>query len=140
MRSTSARRFSSQRGQKSPNRVVALAREVDELGFGRVVGLRQRIDLEVGLDVLHRRLEALGDGAAQEHEVAVCAGFDDKIAIRHGTLVVRRQHQVFSTFAFVRPYHAKILDKSEPGVVDEAEHAGRQFDRRNTTPSAWVTT
>src|SRR5690606_26370178 len=99
------------------NGVERLSRYIDVLGRRGIPGVLERVDLEARGDVLDRRLQAIPDRSAQEEEVPVRRGLQQKITVRHITLVAWRQHKVLAALAPVGAGDADIADKSLPRII-----------------------
>ena len=100
------------------------------------VASRQRVDLEVLLDVLdHGLVVALDREAAQHEPVAVGVGLADMGALevasnlsRTLTLVAGGQQEVLAALALVGSGVAHVRHVVEPEVVDDGQHVRRRFE------------
>ena len=109
------------------DRVVALAGDVHEFGGWRVACRLERVHLQVVLDVLQRRRQSVGNGAAHEEPVDVGGRLEHEVAVGHVAGVTRRQNEILAALAPVRAGDAEVTDIAHPCIVQHAEHAGWHF-------------
>ena len=111
------------------DRVVAfLARHVDELHLRGIVLLRQRVDLELGLDAVGRLLDAAADIATHHVPDPIGVGLDHVVALRHLAVVPGRQHQVLAALALVGTGRAHVAEIAHVHVVEDAQHVRGQLN------------
>ena len=95
----------------------------------RIVGLGQRIDLEVVPHALDARLGlAVDEERAEDRPHAIGRGAHDDVALRHLARVAGRQDQVFAARTLVGAGDADIDHPLVPEVVDRPEHLGGNLD------------
>jgi hypothetical protein len=112
--------------------VVLPTGHVEELHRRRVVLLRQRVDLEVRLDVLRGRLDTVSHVAAHEVPHGVGPRLHHEVAVRHVAVVARGQHQVLAALAPIRAGRTHVGDVAEVHVVEDAEDVRRDLDHGGT--------
>mmetsp|Transcript_20930 Transcript_20930/g.46040 ORF Transcript_20930/g.46040 Transcript_20930/m.46040 type:complete len:361 (-) Transcript_20930:149-1231(-) len=118
------------------NRVHFFARHVKELHLGWSTHCRQGIDFETFLPHLGRSIWAsVLQKSSKDRPIGVAGTLGHMISTRHLTLVPRRQHQILSTGASVRPRFSHVRHVAEVGVVDHARpSAGWNINDRGPIP------
>ena len=112
--------------------LASLALAGKELGDGRADAARLvRVDLGELLDRLGRGLRivlVLEERAAQDHQPGGPGTGDEVAALRHRTVVARREDEILAARAAIRARQAKIDDPAEPHVVQSPQHLGRHLE------------